>query len=103
MAGLIQNNLDADASRVPFFGDIPIISRLAAFDRIGNREQELVILVTPRLVHPLECKEVPPLPGLDLFEPNDLEFYLLGRLESHRASTTAARSAPTSAGRSSSA
>ena len=30
-------------------------------------------------------KEVPPLPGSDYFEPGDLEFYLLGRLESHRA------------------
>ena len=42
------------------------------------------MLVTPELVHPLEPKEVTPLPGSDLFEPTDLEFYLLGRLESHR-------------------
>jgi pilus assembly protein CpaC len=84
VAGLIQNNLGADARRVPFFGDLPFVGRLFAFDRITAGEQELVVLITPELVHPLEAKEVPALPGSDLFEPSDLEFYLWGRLESHR-------------------
>jgi pilus assembly protein CpaC len=84
VAGLIQNNLGADSKRVPFFGDLPIFGRLASFDRLTAGEQELVVLVTPQLVHPLDPKEVPPLPGSDLFEPTDIEFYLLGRLESHR-------------------
>jgi pilus assembly protein CpaC len=84
VAGLIQNNLGANANRVPFFGDLPILGRLAGFDRISAGEQELVVLITPQLVHPLDPKEVPPLPGSDIFEPNDCEFYLLGRLESHR-------------------
>ena len=48
-------------------------------------EEELVLLVTPQLVHPLEPNELPALPGSDYFEPGDLEFYLLGRLESARA------------------
>jgi pilus assembly protein CpaC len=85
VAGLIENKLDADSSRVPWLWCIPVLNRLAGYDRIGNREKELVILVTPRLVHPMECNEVPPLPGLDILEPNDWEFYLLGRLESHIA------------------
>jgi pilus assembly protein CpaC len=85
VAGLIENKLDADSSRVPWLWCVPILNRLAGYDRIGNREKELVILVTPRLVHPMECDEVPPLPGLDILEPNDWEFYLLGRLESHIA------------------
>lgn len=83
VAGLIENKLDADAARVPWLEYIPILGRIAGFDRVGNYEKELVILVTPRLVHPLECNEVPQLPGLDIIEPNDWEFYLLGRLESH--------------------
>jgi len=32
----------------------------------------------------MEHKEVPPLPGSDLYEPGDIEFYLLGRLEGRR-------------------
>ncbi len=85
VAGLIQNKLGADASRVPFFGDLPFIGRLAAFDHTAAEEKELVILITPELVHPMERKCVPPLPGCDVFEPGDLEFYLLGRLESRRS------------------
>jgi pilus assembly protein CpaC len=84
IAGLIQNNLGADASRIPFFGDIPILNRFAGFDRVSAGEQELVVLISPELVHPMNAKEIPPLPGSDLFEPSDLEFYLLGRLESLR-------------------
>ncbi|MER3416617.1 MAG: secretion system protein [Gemmataceae bacterium] len=85
VAGLIQTNIGADATRVPFFGDLPIVGRLAAFDRTTAGEQELIVLITPELVHPMEPEEVPPLPGSDLFEPGDLEFYLLGRLESRRS------------------
>jgi pilus assembly protein CpaC len=84
VAGLIQNNLAAQSDRVPFFGDLPIIGRFGAFDRIQHGDQELVVLITPELVHPLEPKEMPPIPGSDLFEPGDLEFYLFGRLESRR-------------------
>jgi pilus assembly protein CpaC len=84
VAGLIQNNLGALSSRVPFFGDLPLLGDFAKFDRTSAAEQELVIIITPELVHPLEHKELPPLPGSDLFEPGDLEFYLLGRLESRR-------------------
>jgi pilus assembly protein CpaC len=84
IAGLLQNNLGTNSTRVPFFGDLPVIGRLAAFDRTSHADQELVILITPQLVHPLEKNELPPLPGSDLYEPGDLEFYLLGRLESRR-------------------
>jgi pilus assembly protein CpaC len=85
VAGLIQNNLGAQASRIPFFGDLPIIGRVLGFDQLNAGEQELVVLVTPVLAHPLHNEEITPLPGSDLFEPGDLEFYLLGRLESRRA------------------
>jgi Flp pilus assembly secretin CpaC len=83
VAGLIRNDYGATANRVPFFGDLPVIGRLASFDRTVAGEQELVILVTPELVQPINACEHPPLPGSDVFEPSDVEFYLLGRLESH--------------------
>jgi pilus assembly protein CpaC len=84
VAGLIQNSYGANATRVPFFGDLPILGRLFAFDGSSSNEQELVVLITPMLVHPYDPHQVPPLPGSDIFEPGDLEFYLLGRLESRR-------------------
>ena len=85
VAGLLQTSYGATALRVPFFGDLPIVGRLFAQDVSSSSEQELVILVTPVLVHPYEPHQVPPLPGSDVFEPGDLEFYLLGRLESRRS------------------
>jgi pilus assembly protein CpaC len=84
VAGLIQNNLGGDAIRVPWIGDLPVVGRFFGFQRISHGEQELVILVTPELVHPLEPRELPALPGSDIFEPGDMEFYLCGRIESRR-------------------
>jgi pilus assembly protein CpaC len=83
VAGLIQNSLGANSTRVPGIGDLPVIGHLFGFDQLTAGETELVLLVTPELVHPLEPHEVPALPGSDLFEPDDCEFYLLGRIESH--------------------
>ena len=84
VAGLIQNNIRAESTRVPYFGDLPFAGRLFAFDQISANETELVVLVTPELVHPLEPKELSALPGSDIFEPGDIEFYLRGILESRR-------------------
>jgi pilus assembly protein CpaC len=84
VAGLIQNTLEADSCRIPLLSEIPLFGRLLGYDHTAAGERELVVLVTPELVHPLEPCEVPALPGAELFEPNDLEFYLCGKLESER-------------------
>ncbi|MFM7114349.1 MAG: type II and III secretion system protein family protein, partial [Planctomycetota bacterium] len=84
VAGLLQNRAAGNSSRTPFLADIPIVNRLTGIDRVQSSEQELVILVTPRLVGALDPDKVGPLPGNDLFEPNNIEFYLLGRIESRR-------------------
>lgn len=84
VAGLIRNDFLSNSQRVPLLGDIPVFSRLWSVNSTSHRDQELVMLVTPVLVHPLGPKEKPPLPGSDVFEPSDLEFYLLGRMESRK-------------------
>lgn len=86
VAGLIQNNFGTNSDRVPFAGDAPIIGRLFKQDRDSYDEQELVVLVTPYLVQPIDECLRPPLPGSDLFEPSDIEFFLLGRMQSVRLS-----------------
>jgi pilus assembly protein CpaC len=84
VAGLIQNNLGTDATRIPGIGDLPVLNWLTGFQRTSSAEQELVVLITPELVHPMEPHDVPSLPGSDLFEPSDMEFFVCGRLESRR-------------------
>jgi pilus assembly protein CpaC len=69
IAGLLEENIkSARASDFPFLGHI-----FGSSD--GSRtETELIILVTPELVHPMEPEEVPPLPGFDITEPTPGEF-----------------------------
>ena len=84
LAGLISSGSRTNSSRVPFAGDLPGLGRLFNTDDIAAQEQELLILVTPQLVHPLGEGEQLPLPGSDVFEPDDVEFYLEGRIEGGR-------------------
>jgi len=85
VAGLIQNNFSGTSKRIPLWGDLPIIGRTGGNDSLTSGEQELVVLVTPLLVHPLDMCKTPALPGSDVFEPGDIEFYLLGHLEGRRS------------------
>ncbi|GIW98546.1 MAG: secretion system protein [Pirellulaceae bacterium] len=84
MAGLIQTTLVGDSRRIPWLGDLPVVGSLFGNKNNVATEQELVVLVTPELTHPLEQCERPPLPGSDLYEPTDHEFYLGNRMESRR-------------------
>jgi pilus assembly protein CpaC len=86
VGGLIQSNLGGTSSRTPFAGDIPVLGRAFSSDSTSYDEQELIVLVTPYLVGPVEGgPETLPLPGSDYFEPDDFEFFLQGRLEGRRA------------------
>ena len=84
IGGLLQQSLTGATTRIPLLGDLPLMGNLFRASQTAAGESELVLLVTPQLVHPLEPNERPALPGSDYFEPGDLEFYLLGRLESSR-------------------
>lgn len=80
VAGLIESNQGADATRTPLLGDLPFFSAFTQ-NRQSAGERELVIFITPDLVRPLDVGECPPVPGADILEPTDVEFYLLNRLE----------------------
>ena len=82
VAGLIQDTLTSSGRRIPGIEDIPLIGRAAASDTISSSETELVILVTPEFVNPISNNQRPPLPGHQVFEPNDYEFFVNGLLES---------------------
>ncbi len=85
VAGLTQTTFGASTVRVPFFGDLPILGPLAGENQTSHGEQEVMILITPELTHPLQECATPPVAGADVFEPGDVEFYLLNRLESRRS------------------
>ena len=86
VGGLIQSNLGGTTSRIPLAGDVPFLGRVFSSDTTSYDEQELIVLVTPYLVAPVEDgPESLPLPGSDYFEPDDFEFFVRGRLEGRRA------------------
>ena len=81
IAGLMQLTLDGTTTRIPVLGDLPIIGPFFS-NTTGQRiEKELVVLVTPYLIEPMREGQVPAGPGDEVKEPNNLEFYLLGRIE----------------------
>jgi pilus assembly protein CpaC len=85
IAGLIQNNYGADSARFPFLGDIPVLGRLiGGSDKTSAGQQELIVLITPVLARPVDPNHTRPVPGSDMLEPSDVDFYFGGRLESHR-------------------
>jgi pilus assembly protein CpaC len=78
LAGLLNDEVVASLQEVPGIGRIPVLGQLFRSTRYQRRETELVILVTPRLVAPMNPAEVGPLPGEGWRHPSDLEQFLLG-------------------------
>src|SRR5688572_19095590 len=62
IAGLLNNIAQDDSSAIPFLGKLPIIGALFRSRAERAERTELMVLITPRLVRPLDPDEVPPLP-----------------------------------------
>jgi len=85
IGGLIQNLVQADTTMVPVLGEIPFLGTLFSIKSFQEREQELVILVTPHLVDPQSCDQlVKLLPGQETRSPDDFELFLEQILEAPR-------------------
>jgi pilus assembly protein CpaC len=80
IAGLLREDLREIVQKFPVLGDIPILGVLFRSTYYQKNESELVIIVTPHLVKPLDMAKQT-LPTDSFIEPDDFEFYLLGSLE----------------------
>ena len=80
IAGLLQDEVRETMQKFPFLGDIPILGALFRSSTFQKSETELVIIVTPHLVKPVDLAKQT-LPTDDFIEPDDMEFYLLGKME----------------------
>jgi pilus assembly protein CpaC len=81
LAGLISRQNTTQAAKLGFLGDAPVVGPLFSGKRSLQEETELLILVTPEIVRPMDAEQVPPLPGHEVTVPNNCEFYKLGRTE----------------------
>jgi pilus assembly protein CpaC len=62
IGGLLNNLSQDDTANIPFLSKIPIIGSVFKSKAERMERTELMVLVTPRLVKPLDPDEVPPLP-----------------------------------------
>ena len=58
IAGLIQDNSRQEHHRIPGLGDLPILGALFQSDRFQRSETELVIIVTPYIVRPVDADQL---------------------------------------------
>ena len=62
VAGLLDNIAQEDVSEVPFLSKLPVIGYFFRGKAARSSRTELMVLITPRLVRPLDPDQVPPLP-----------------------------------------
>ena len=62
IAGLLDNTRQDDGAAIPILSKLPIIGALFKSKSERAEETELMVLITPRLVRPLNPDEVPALP-----------------------------------------
>jgi general secretion pathway protein D len=58
LAGLISDEDRTGASKVPLFGDIPLLGRLFSNQRDELSKTEVVLLITPRIIRSIERPEL---------------------------------------------
>jgi len=75
LAGLLMHTSQQLVSKVPWIGDIPVLGALFRSDRFQRGETDLVIIVTPYLVRPVQTRVAAPTDGLRL--PNDAQRVIL--------------------------
>lgn len=81
IAGLLSQNTRASASRVPGLGNLPVLGALFRSVQYVKSETELLIIVTPELIEPLNPDQLAAIPGSDLRDPNNFRLFGLGQIE----------------------
>ena len=81
IAGLLSEQARGLASRIPGAGDIPVLGTLFRSTSFRRAQTELVVLVTPEIVAPLDAHQLVRLPGGGVNDPSDFELYALGLIE----------------------
>jgi pilus assembly protein CpaC len=87
LAGLLQDTVTTTGNGIPFLGDVPVLGALFRSSGFQRQETELVILVTPYVVRPVNDVAALHVPGEGFKAPTDFERILLLR---QRGETAAA-------------
>jgi pilus assembly protein CpaC len=89
IAGLLQTQNDTATQRIPGLGRLPILGALFSSKSYQRRETDLVIIVTPYLVKPMDPSKKPRDP-IGQAPPASAVDYFLGNVEENKGGKTGA-------------
>jgi pilus assembly protein CpaC len=74
IAGLVDNRVTQQLEKIPWIGDLPVLGKLFRSHSYNKTNSELLVVVTPRIVKPLNPNQVPqgpifPVPFLGSEQP----------------------------------
>jgi pilus assembly protein CpaC len=81
LGGLLQNDSTTAQDQLPWIGDVPVLGALFRSNQYQKNETDLVILVTPHIVHPMAPTQVARTPLDNSLPANDVDFFLMGQSE----------------------
>ena len=82
LGGLVSTRIIGITQKTPFLGELPLIGAAFSKKRFDQSEVELIVMITPEYVSPIQSDQMPPLgPGRTTTFPTDRELYCNGLLE----------------------
>ncbi len=81
LGGLLQTDGGNTINQLPWLGDMPVLGALFRSTDYQKNETDLVILVTPHIVHPLTPTDSIHTPFDSTLPPNDADLFLMGESE----------------------
>lgn len=87
IAGLLQADNIRNRNQIPWLGSVPVLGQLFSSTSYQKDETDLVIIVTPQLVQPAAPGQRLATPLDDRLPSNDVDFFLMGRMEEKKATT----------------
>jgi len=81
IAGLLRNDFKDTVRQLPVLGSLPIIGALFRSSGFQKDQTELVMIVTPRLVKPIENVADVRLPTDRVGDPHELDLFMMGRTD----------------------
>jgi pilus assembly protein CpaC len=84
IAGLLQDSVSQQDVSVPWLGEIPVLGALFRSTSFLHNKSELVIMVTPTVVRPVDDRSRLHLPGETYLPPDDVQRNLLLRQQEQR-------------------
>ncbi|RQZ10113.1 type II and III secretion system protein family protein [Burkholderia sp. Bp9031] len=83
IGGLIKDNASGALKAIPGVGEVPVLGALFRSTSFQQDRTELIFLITPHLVRPLQTADVP-LPTDSFSKPNEVDVYATGNMEGRK-------------------